>query len=294
MKNATLFVITSLIWGSTWIAIKYQLGSVPPMVSLFYRFGLAAILLFTFCIWKNRQLKFSWLQHRFLVLQGILLFSLNYWLVYLAETELSSGLVALIFSTIIFFNSVFGKVFYGRAIKGNIIFGGILGLIGLGIIFFKDLFPVHIGNENLFLVFLCIISAVLASLGNMVAIKNKNLGIPVIQTNAFGMLYGSVFMLLLVLLSRQPVVYEFSISYTASLIYLSIFGSIVAFSCYFILMNNIGADKAAYITMVFPVVAIAISTLFEAYPWTWQTTAGLLVITAGNYAALRPRKKSEN
>ena len=111
MKNLTLYVITVLVWGSTWIAIKYQLGAVDPLVSVIYRFGLASVLLFSFCKIQGLSLKFSMKEHLFMGFLGLFLFSLNYWLVYLAEVHLTSGLVAVIFSSIVFFNIANGAIF---------------------------------------------------------------------------------------------------------------------------------------------------------------------------------------
>ena len=124
-NNSLLFVIPALIWGSTWYAIKFQLGAVDPLVSVIYRFALAALILIGFCLLTRRNLKFSWREHLRIALQGILLFGMNYWLVYQAEEYLSSGLVAVGFSTLIFFNIFFGGLFLGNRIDKKVIFSAI-------------------------------------------------------------------------------------------------------------------------------------------------------------------------
>ncbi|MBW2654403.1 MAG: DMT family transporter [Deltaproteobacteria bacterium] len=125
MRNIILYIITVLVWGSTWIAIKYQLGDVDPMVSVIYRFGLATVLLMLFCYVKGLKMKFSLKEHSFMALFGVLLFSVNYWLVYVAELYLTSGLVAVIFSSIVFMNIANGSIFLGAAVDKKMMIGAL-------------------------------------------------------------------------------------------------------------------------------------------------------------------------
>ncbi len=117
MKNITLYIITVIVWGSTFLAIKYQLGSVDPMVSVVYRFGLAAALLMLYCYARGLNLKFSLEEHFFMALLGILLFSINYWFVYVAELYVTSGVVAVMFSSIVFMNIANGAIFLGAPVE---------------------------------------------------------------------------------------------------------------------------------------------------------------------------------
>jgi len=131
MYNATLYMVTVLIWGSTWLAIKFQLGVVSPELSVAYRFGLAAMILIIFTLVRRLQMRFSLRTHGFFALQGLFLFSLNYLLVYLAEGYLTSGLVAIIFSLIIVLNVLFGAIFLHNPIRFRVVIGAGLGLLGL-------------------------------------------------------------------------------------------------------------------------------------------------------------------
>jgi len=290
MKNFILFSIPALIWGSTWLAIKYQLGVVDPLVSVVYRFLLAAIILFAYCSLTGMNLKYSIKQHLFIALQGLLLFGLNYWLVYLSEINLESGLVAVLFSTIVFLNIINGSIFLKSKIRLNVLSSSLIGFIGIILVFKDQLFDFTFSNAESSALLLAGISAVTASFGNITSAYNQKNKLPVIQTNAFGMLYGSLLMLLLALGTGKPFNFDFSLPYISSLIYLAVFGSIIAFTSYLSLLGKIGADKAAYVTLVFPIIALILSTIFEAYSWNGYAIIGVILVTFGNFMILKRKK----
>ena len=290
MKNFILFSIPALIWGSTWLAIKYQLGVVDPLVSVVYRFLLAAIILFAYCSLRGMNLKYSIKQHLFIALQGLLLFGVNYWLVYLAEIHLKSGLVAVLFSTIIFFNILNGAIFLKSKINLVVLLSAIIGFIGIILVFKDQLFDFKFSNVESSALLLAGISAVTASLGNITSAYNQKNKLPVVQTNAFGMLYGSLLMLLLALGTGKSFNFDFSLPYISSLLYLAVFGSIVAFTSYLSLLGKIGADKAAYVTLVFPIIALILSTMFEAYSWNGYAIIGVILVTLGNFMILKRKR----
>jgi drug/metabolite transporter (DMT)-like permease len=287
MKNLILFSIPALIWGSTWLAIKFQLGVVDPLVSVFYRFLLAAIILFAYCSLVRMNLRYSVKQHFFMALLGLLLFGINYWLVYLAEIHLKSGLVAVVFTTIIFLNIFNGAIFLKSRIRLNVLLNSVLGFVGITFVFKDELIGFTFSaGESLALLFAGI-SAVTASFGNITSAYNQRNKLPVIQTNAFGMLYGSLFMLLLALITGKSFAFDFSLPYISSLTYLAIFGSVIAFTSYLTLLGKIGADKSAYVTLVIPIIALILSTIFEDYKWDAFALIGVLLITIGNFMILR-------
>ena len=290
MKNFILFSIPALIWGSTWLAIKYQLGVVDPLVSVVYRFLLAALILFAYCSLRGMNLKYSIKQHFYIALQGLLLFGVNYWLVYLAEIHLESGLVAVLFSTIVFFNILNGAIFLKSKIRLNVLLSAIIGFIGIILVFKDQLFGFTFSNVESYALLLAGISAVTASLGNITSAYNQKNKLPVVQTNAFGMLYGSLLMLLLVLTTGKSFNFDFSLPYISSLLYLAIFGSIIAFTSYLSLLGKIGADKAAYVTLVFPIIALILSTMFEAYSWNGYAIIGVILVTLGNFMILKRKR----
>ncbi|MBT8378146.1 MAG: EamA family transporter [Ignavibacteria bacterium] len=294
MKNFILFSIPALIWGSTWLAIKYQLGIVDPLVSVFYRFLIAAIILFAYCGSLGINLKYSAKQHFFMALQGLLLFGINYWLVYLAEVHLKSGLVAVLFSTIIFLNIFNGALFLKSKVRLNVLFNSLLGFIGIALVFKEELFGFTFSSGESLALILAGISVITASFGNITSAYNQKNKLPVIQTNAFGMLYGSLLMLLLALATGKSFTFDFSLPYIGSLMYLAIFGSVIAFTSYLTLLGKIGADKSAYVTLVFPIIALVLSTIFEDYNWNALALLGVILITIGNFMTLRKKRVNAN
>jgi len=290
MKNELFYLVTVLIWGSTWLGIKLQLGVVEPMVSVVYRFGLAALILLIWCSVKGLNMRFGWREHGFMLLQGILLFGFNYLLFYEAELLVTSGLAAVIFSTILAMNIINGALFLGSAIDKKVVIGGILGLFGIVLVFRPEISSFSFDNDGMNGVILCIFATLLASLGNITSARNQKNKLPIIQSNAYGMAYGALILFIVSLASGKAFIFEYSFVYISSLLYLAIFGSIIAFGCYLTLVGNIGADRAAYATLLFPIVALVISTIWENYQWTISSVAGVFLILLGNFIILQKKK----
>lgn len=286
-NNLTLFTIPALIWGSTWFVITFQLGHVTPLISVIYRFFLAGVLMMVFCLIRGVNLKYSLKDHVFMALQGFLLFGANYWLVYEAEQYIASALMAVAFSMVIFMNSGFGALFLGRKIDKKVVLAAVSGLIGTILIFWGELSRMDMSDDILKGGVLAIGSVILASLGNITSARNSQERIPVIQANAFGMLYGCALMAIVALILDRPFTFDASSSYILSLIYLAVLGSVVAFGTYLTLIGRIGADKAAYALVVIPVIAIVISIFFENYQITTTSSMGVALILGGNVLALR-------
>ena len=287
LKQIFYFIIPCLIWGSTWFAIKFQLGQVDPLVSVVYRFLIAGLLLIAFSAIRKLNLRYTLREHLLMVLQGMILFGFNYWLVYLAEEHLASGVVAIIFSFSIFTNIFFNYLLLKGKIREEVLGGAVLGIAGTLLIFSHELQ----GSEQLTIgyqaLLFCFGSIVLASLGNILSKYNQTRKLPVIQTNAFSMTYGSLAMMLMVPLSGRSFSFEATFPYVASLLYLSILGSIVAFTLYLKLVGDIGPDRAGYTTLIAPVIALIISSFFENYQWGAAAAFGILLLFAGNFLALK-------
>jgi drug/metabolite transporter (DMT)-like permease len=286
MYNAFRYWITVLIWGSTWLAIKFQLGVVAPELSIAYRFGLAASILLIFSVLRRLPLRFDLKSHGYFALQGLLLFSLNYILVYLAEGYLTSGLVAIIFSLIIIMNIIFGAILLGNPIRLRVVVGGLVGLLGLTLVFWPELISFDLSSGRALGILLAVIATVSASLGNVVSARNQRNKLPVIQTNAYGMLYGAIFMFVLALFRGAQLQIDLSPDYVLSLLYLAIFGSVIAFGSYLTLLGRIGLDRAAYVTVLFPIIALLLSTLFEDLAWGIPQLFGVLLVLLGNAMVL--------
>jgi drug/metabolite transporter (DMT)-like permease len=286
VPNALLYLITVLIWGSTWLAIKFQLGIVAPTLSIAYRVMLAAVILWLYTTLRRLPMRFSLRQHGFMALQGFFLFSLNYTFIYFAEGTLTSGLVAIIFSGIVITNSVFSAIFLKDPIRPRVILGGLMGLSGLVLIFWSDLRGFDLSSGRSLGIALTICGMLLASLGNIVAARNQRSGLPVLQSNTLGMTYGAGLMILLVFFQGTKLTFDPSAPYIISLIYLALFGTVIAFGTYLTLLGRIGPDRAAYVTILFQIVALALSTIFEDLTWNLLGIFGVILILAGNVIAL--------
>ncbi len=284
-----LYGSTVIIWGTTWLAIKFQLGSVDPMVSVLYRFIAAALTLFLYCKLRGLRMRFHLKDHIFMALQGLVLFSVNYWLIYLAEVHVTSGLVAVIFSGIVFMNMINGALLLGSPIRSNVLLGGAIGVLGIVLVFWPQLISFSFSDKSALGLVLSVVSTFMASLGNIISARHQQNNLPVIQTNAYGMAYGALIMGVISFFSGKTFSFEMSLSYVGSLFYLSLFGTVIAFGCYLKLIGKIGADRAAYATMLFPIVALGISTFYEGYRWAPHNIIGMAVVLIGNWMVLSKR-----
>lgn len=260
------------------------------MVSVSYRFGLASVLLLAFCWLSGRNMRFRIRDHLFMGLQGALLFGFNYWLVYEAELYLTSGLVAVLFSAIIFYNIFFSAIFLGNPVNKVVLIGAALGLVGTALIFQPELESFNLTDSNFKGLVLGSASVVLASLGNITSAFNQKHQLPIVQTNAFGMMYGAIIMLLVSQLNGLPLIFDPSPAFVGSLLYLALFGSIAAFGCYLTLIGRIGPDRAAYTILIIPIIALGFSTAFESFEIQLPTVVGIMFLIGGNVLALAKKK----
>lgn len=292
LSNYILFLIPSVIWGSTWYAIKFQIGDTDPLFSVGYRFILAGIILVVYSKLRKLNMRFSVRDHLFMALQGACLFGINYWLVYMAEEHLTSGLVAVIFSGLIFINVFLSALVLKAPVRKNVILGGVVGIIGVALIFKDELRVFDFSDHNFIAFLLAVGSVTLASTGNILSAYNQKKKIPVIQSNAYGMLYGAAIVTAIALISGKPITIDLNFSYLTSLLYLSVFGSVFAFTAYLNLLGKVGPDKAGYISLVMPVIALFLSTLLEGYHWTAYGILGLSLILVGLLLALKKHRKA--
>jgi len=284
-----LYGATVIIWGTTWLAIKFQLGSVDPMVSVLYRFIAAAVTLILYCKLRGLNMRYRLRDHIFMALQGLVLFSVNYWLIYLAEAHVTSGLVAVIFSSIVFLNMVNGAVLLGSPIHSRVLLGAVIGIVGMVLVFWPQLAAFSLSDKTALGLVLSVASTCMASLGNIISVRHQRHNLPVIQTNAYGMAYGAGIIGLISVISGRSFNFEMSLPYVGSLFYLTLFGTVIAFGCYLKLIGRIGADRAAYATMLFPIVALGISTVYEGYQWHIHNIIGLVIVLIGNWMVLNKR-----
>lgn len=286
MSNSFLYLITVLIWGSTWIAINYQLGEVTPEASVSYRFLLAAFILFSFAKIKRLPMQFPLKQHGLFAAFGICLFGMNYLLLYNAQQHINSALACIAFSTLMLMNIINAKMFFNTQITKQVYVGGAFGLFGIVTLFWPQITDIELGAATILGLGLCLLGTFSASMGNMLSIKNQKNHIPIVQANAWGMLYGAIFTALAVIVQGKQFTFTFEPAYLISLVYLSLFGSVIAFGCYLSLMTSIGSHKTSYANIIFPAIAVLISTLFEGFAWSEYTVIGLSLVLLGNIIVL--------
>ena len=296
MSNRLLYFVTVLIWGSTWIAIEYQLGVVEPEVSVFIRYALASALLFAWCFAKGINLRFSRRAHLQFVLLGLLLFGLNYILTYQAQQHITSALSAIVFSTMLWLNMLNARIFFGVRSGTRVWIGSVAGVAGILLLFIPQIERLSMTDATLYGAVLSLIGAFVASLGNMVSQGAQKSGLPILQSNAWGMFYGSVLTGAIAFYQGHSFTIDWSASYLVSLIFLVVFGSILAFGAYLTLLGRIGAHKAGYALVMFPVVALVISFFVEGLEPSWNILGGVSLVLLGNVFVLRdkpePREKS--
>lgn len=290
LPTSFLYVITVLIWGTSWYAMEYQLV-IPFELAILYRFALATAMLVGYCLITGRSLRFSRRDHLFMAAQGFFLFGINYVLFYWAAAYLISALLAVCFSTLIVMNLVNGALFFRQPITGRAVLAAIMGIGGICLIFWPEIGGAEMSTAAVLGgLALSLLGTYAASLGNMVTLRHKQAGVPVVEGNAIGMAYGTLFVLLLVLVRGIPFSFATDAGYLITLFYLALFASVIGFGSYLTILQRLGSDRAAYTSVLFPVVALAVSTWLEGFAWTWLAAMGVALVLAGNLLVLWRRQ----
>ena len=286
-SNFALFSICVFVWGSTWIAITFQLGTVAPELSVGYRFLLASLLVFAYCRWRDIGLQFNRSQHVNLFLLGIAMFCVSYILVYHAELYIISGMVAVAYSASPMINMFASRIFFGTALTWRVFIAASLGIAGIVCVFWQEFSRIGRSQDIWLGSFLTVASVLWSCMGAMVAIRTQKQGIATWPSMAWGMLYGGCSAIAIGLLMGKPIVFMVTPTYLISLLYLALLGSIVTFAAYLTLLSRLGAARAAYVGVMVPIIALLISMVFEKFSWGWLTTVGVGLSLAGNVLVLK-------
>ena len=287
MGNLQLFVVSVSIWGSTWLAIKFQLGRVAPEASVFYRFLLGSLFIFAYCHARRLPLRYRVREHLWIALFGIFMFSVSYICVYYAERFVVSGLVAVGYSASPFLGMLGVRVFFGTPVTRGVLAGSMLGIVGISLVFWPEFSHLRADGNTALGALFTVIAVVVSALGAVVAQRNQQAHLPLWQSMAWGMLYGSLFSLAVTLALGNPLEFEATPAYVASLLYLTILGSIIAFGAYLTLLKRLGAARAGYVGVMVPIVALVVSAAFEGFHWHLLTWLGIAVSVAGNVIILQ-------
>lgn len=286
MSNLQLYLLSTLIWGSTWLAITFQLGTVNPEVSVVYRFTLAGLVMAAWCAWRGMGFRFALRDHVWIALLGAA-YAGNYAMVYHAEAHISSGLVAVACSSMLFMNILLAFVCFGTRPSWEMLVGAGMGVAGIALVFWPELAAFAASGVSPWVLSWPLLAALGASVANMIATRNGQAGLPVLPVNALWMLWCAAFVALAAVLRGKPFAFEWTAGYVLSLSYLAVFGSIVAFGAYLTLLGRIGSSKASYMAVLTPIIALVLSTLFEDFSWHATTFAGVVLGLAGNVLIVR-------
>lgn len=284
------FISCSIIWGLTWIAIKYQFGAVDPNVAVFYRFITASLILFVFTYFKNINLKYPRQDHINFLAQGFFMFCLNYLLTYWASQLTPSALAALAFTALIYFNILGGKIFLKIPLNRQVLLGAFISFAGMGLISFNELAQQDLHPTSFIGFLISLVATMSASAGNLISTRSRTRNVPISANNAWGMLYGSFFTLTYCLLTRRNFAFQYiDQAFIWSFIYLTIFGTILSFGAYLKLIEIMGPSKAAFTSVISPIIAVSMSVVFEKLPLTMVLFVGICLCLLGNLIALTPK-----
>jgi drug/metabolite transporter (DMT)-like permease len=285
--DLALYAAVVFLWGMSWIALRAQLGVVSPEVSAVWRFAVAAAVMWGWVAVARVRVSYGWADHLRFVATGCCLFSLNFTLFYYGALTIPSGLLAVIFSLASIINVILSALLLRQGIEARVAAGGVLGTAGIGLLFWPQIALAGFDPAALAGLGLCIVGTVLFCFGNMISSVIQRRGVPLLASIAWSMTYGLWVLVALSLARGQAFTIEPTAVYVTSILYLALGASVLAFAAYLALLRRIGAARAGYSTVLFPIVALAISTVVEGYVWTAFAVIGVALALAGNVLVLR-------
>lgn len=289
MNARTLFqfVIVTLIWGTTWIVIKFQLESVNPSWSVTYRFLTGGLALLGWCLIRGLPMAIPRASIPFLALFALFQFVMNFNFVYRSELYIPSGIPAVAFALLMVPNAILAWLFLGRRISGRFALGSALGIIGVGMLFAQQLSLPGDKAETALGLSLVVAGVLSASIANVMQASPRALAFPPIAGLGWAMLMGATMNAVFAFAVAGPPQFDTDPSYWLGFLYLGVFASAVAFALYFDLIRQMGPAEAAWTSVLVPIIAMAITTVMEGYRWTPLAALGVVVALAGLVVALR-------
>ena len=285
------FLLITLIWGSTWIVIRDQIATVPPVWSVTYRFIIAAAAMFAYARFTGASLRIGRKGHILAAAFGVPQFYLNFNLVYAAEFFITSGLVAVVFALLMVPNSALGWLFLKQRVSGRFMLGSLVALAGVALLFVQEMRASDAAPHEVLLgIGLTLLGVLSASAANVMQAAERMKSRPIAVMLAWGMFYAVIADAITAWSLYGPPVAEPRFGYWAGLVYLGLFASALAFTFYFRLLRIIGPARAAYSSVLIPILAMTFSTVFEGYRWSTLAVAGGLLALTGLVIALRSRK----
>ena len=281
------FAALSVIWGSTWLVIKNQIGIVPIEWSVSYRFLIAGAVMALLCVVLRKSLVLPRAGHGLALAIALTQFTLNFNLVYRAEVYLTSGLVALMFSLIVVPNTVLARIFLRQRIAPGFVVGSVVGIGGVALLVGRDLDLT--GSDVGFGLVLAGIAVLCASVGNVLQATSRARALPLEGLLAWSLIYGGLLTAAVAWTAAGPPVFDMRPGYVAGVLYLAFIATTLAFRLYYAMIREIGPARSAYVNVVVPLVAMTLSTVFEGFIWTWSAALGGILALIGLVIALRSR-----
>lgn len=286
LRDYALYATVVLSWSASWYAIKMQLGEVPVQVSMFWRFFIAAFCMWVWVFAIRQNVRYSLKYHAAFAAMGLFIFCLNFTLFYHGGTYLISGLLSVVFSLASVFNLVLAGLIARQMPAQRILLGALLGFLGIALMFWPEIAGQSWDTAALFGLSLCVAGTLSFCVGSQISAALQNRAIPVIAASAWGMSYGALFSGLFTVLQGHEFAIVWTPQYLFSLLFLAIISSVIAFWSYLNLIGSIGAGRAGYVTVMFPVAALLISTILEDYRFAPIAIGGLVLVLLGNLLVL--------
>jgi drug/metabolite transporter (DMT)-like permease len=285
------FAIVTLIWGSTWLVIRDQIAVVPPSWSVTYRFLVAGLVMAGWALSRREPLRLDGRGSAFAAMLGLMQFCLNFNFVYRAEAFITSGLVAVIFALLLVPNALLARVFLGQRLGRQLVLGSAVAMAGIILLFVHEARADPAGPSRVMTgIGLTLLAILSASCANVMQATRTAARYPMAPMLATAMLIGAAMNAVVAWSLTGPPVIETRLGYLAGIVYLGVFASALAFALYYTVLRTIGPAKAAYSSVIVPVIAMLLSTLFEGYRWSTLAAAGSVLTGIGLVVALRARR----
>ena len=285
------FIVITLIWGSTWIVIRDQLGPVPAAWSITYRYMIAVAAMFAYAALRRVPLALGREGHVLAILFGFLQFFLNFNFVYAAEHYVTSGVVAVVFALLLVPNSAFAWLFLKHRLTPRFLIGSGVAMTGVAFLFVNEMRHGAAPPRDVAIgIGLTVLGVLSASLANVLQATERLRARPIETMLAWGMLYGTIANAVFAHSLHGAPVIEYRLGYWIGLVYLGLFASALAFTFYMGIIRAVGPGRAAYSSLLVPIIAMALSTIFEDYHWSATAVAGGLLALLGLFIALRSKR----
>lgn len=283
------YILAVLIWGTTWYAMIFQVAEVSAAASLTYRYLGAGLVLLILSAMAGRRVRLTGPEHLWCMIQGLVMYSFGYWLTYIVTEWLTTGIIALMFASTSAITMVMTAILTRRLPAGRAALGALMGVIGIGLVFSPEITRTSINGPESWASVLVAFAVVLFAAGGLIGARLQET-MPPLTALGWPMLYGSLILALLTMARGEQFGFDWSVAYIGSLLYLMLFGSVAVFMLYFRVIEQIGAEKGSYATVIFPLVALGVSTVLEDYQWPALALIGVPLALAGNALVLMGRR----